>query len=113
MSGKEKRKFPRIPYRDICHIEFSQQEDRLVQDFDSIKDLSSGGIAIESSREIPVGTRLFIHFGGDSKTPIQVKGKVVYSRALGEENFTLGIQFLSISPEDKESLEALIKKYEL
>ncbi|RME74430.1 MAG: PilZ domain-containing protein [Planctomycetota bacterium] len=111
MTGKEKRRFPRIPYREICHLEFLENDQNMVRDFESLHDISAGGVSLVTKRNVEIGTPLFLHFGAESKTPIQVKGKVVYTRKLDENRFLWGIQFVALTPEDQESLQNLLAKY--
>lgn len=83
-----------------------------------ILDLSQGGLAIKTERDIKVGTKLLINFiivdkanlSTDSKVKaMNIKGMVCNNKSIDKYNYRLGISFTEISDEDKKFINDFVK----
>ena len=123
-SGSERRRFKRVPskffvtYRALDAVEafmlFNNEE------IDALMfDLSEGGMAIATSYDIPIATRLSIRFTLINKRAFNdsnkfralsdIEGEVRNNNLLDENQHRLGIQFNSISEEDKLAIVNFVK----
>lgn len=105
----EKRGAPRVPVR--IRIEY-ETADRFFQDY--IRNLSLGGIFIETSNPLPVKTRLNVQFSLPGlKKPISADGMVVHTQSLGKQNpavVGMGIRFAELDERSRQALDAYIRK---
>lgn len=107
----ERRAEPRVP----LHIRIRYETaDRFFEDY--VRNLSSGGIFIETSRPLKVGTRLRVQFCLPRMSrDIVADGTVVRKvdvGAAGPATGGMGIQFSDLKSEDKMSLDAYVRKME-
>lgn len=108
---KEKRLYPRRPIR--TQVVFENEDSEGVLYFFS-KDISAGGLFLESDIPIRLGTQVFLRFSLTPKSkPIQATGEVV--RVMrdkrgddGKEKVGIGIQFIYIHPLDRELIQEFI-----
>lgn len=107
-DNSERRKFPRVSFREICHIEYVDEERREGL-FHSSRDLSSRGLALEVEREFDTGRNIFVHIGA-SEEPIKIKGKVAYCRPVDDGRYLVGVEFQVISLKDSRRLEELLSE---
>jgi type IV pilus assembly protein PilZ len=106
---QERRAEPRVP----LHIQIQYKTaDQFFQDY--MKNLSSGGIFIETSKPLKVGTKLKVQFClPKMKKEILADGVVVRKVDLGRANpgaGGMGIQFSDLNLEDKTSLDEYIQE---
>ena len=99
---REDRRFPRVPYAtQVQHgegtfIGFS-------------KDISAGGMFVETNQAVEPGTKLNLRFHLDDVGPIvRVEAEVLYEVA----QIGIGLRFTDISPEDNARIEAFVSRKE-
>lgn len=122
MSAKtyrEKRRFPRVSVQfDLIYKINSPPEVRMRVGEGEIRastfDISEGGMAIITERQIPYATELEILFHlifPDKQTPpIYAVGIVRYNTAMPDgKGYRLGIQFMNIDKNDKQTIADFIK----
>jgi hypothetical protein len=68
-----------------------------VYDSGTSKDISQGGLCLETNKNLPQGSILRLEFDlpGDSPQHIEALGKVVWQRTNTEGSFSTGIKFLT------------------
>ena len=79
------------------------------------RDLSLGGVGIDTEWPLPEGAPISIELfvvvddiEDESTIPLQVSGKVAWSRKQGERDFLAGIQFLDLSADQTTYLQQLV-----
>ena len=120
---QDKRQFRRIPIGASVKIQELSFQQGAGATSTVYKDVSAGGLLIESAKAIALGTilKLEIKIPGWGKTqnrfatpaegeevpPMVAVGKVVRLEELdGDEGFEVGVKFTKVAPDD---LEALLK----
>ena len=94
----DRRRYPRV--RLATQIE---SEEGMSLGFS--RDVSTGGMFIETKEPLAVGTMVNLRFHLDGTTPIVVaEAEVVYQVA----KLGMGVLFLNLSPEDRERIEAYV-----
>lgn len=95
----------RVRYRDLEGVEPSA--------WGRTKDLSLGGLCLETAEPVPLGAHLAleVHIARET-SPILALGRVVRVVELPEEEGTVGIEFLWIGEEDRVNLCRLAKFFE-
>ena len=110
-SKKEKRLFPRKPIR--TEVIFENQDSQGVLYYFS-KDISAGGLFVETDQPIKIGTQVFLRISlVPNAKPIQATGEVV--RVMKSEKqkhgkVGIGISFVYIHPLDREMIQTFIMK---
>ncbi len=110
---KEKRLYPRRPIH--TQVVFENEDSEGVLYFFS-KDISAGGLFLESDIPIRLGTQVFLRFSLTSKAkPIQATGEVIRvmrDKKLmdGKGKVGIGIQFIYIHPLDRELIQEFISQ---
>ncbi len=106
----ERRRSPRIPIR--IQIEYETPEG-FFQDY--MRNLSLGGIFIETQRPLPVHTRLKVQFRlPDMNVPIMADGVVVHTLRVGRSKAPgggMGIRFSDVDRHGRELLEEYLKRH--
>ena len=79
------------------------------------RDLSLGGVGIDTEWALPEGAPVSIELfvvvddiEDESTTPLQLDGRVAWSRVRGERDFLAGIQFMDLTPEQTTYLQQLV-----
>lgn len=98
----EKRRFPRAPLA----VQIEHEGGTVIG---MSRDISVGGMFIETHRSTSVYSDLKLRFNLDDGGPI-VKASVEVRYAIGK--FGLGVQFVEISPADRNRIEAYVNKGE-
>lgn len=98
--GAEKRRFPRVPLvtqivTDVCTaIAFS-------------RDISLGGMIIETKEPLPVGAEFEVRFHLEGDDPILVaQAEVVYVVL----KLAMGVHFIDLAPDNAKRIEAFVTK---
>ena len=86
----ERRQFPRV--RLATQVEC---KDTVMLTFS--RDVSEGGMFIESTSPLPTGSILTLRFNLDDRTSIVAKAVVSYQ----VKKFGMGVQFLDLAPDDR------------
>lgn len=101
----EKRKHPRIP---IAAKVTRVGDDK--KDFYFTKDLSLGGVFLQASQEIPVGSLINLELAIQGlKDLIRIKGKVVRVEMKQGKIEGIGVQFVEVDKETVKHLKILLK----
>lgn len=95
----DRRKFPRV--RLATQVEC---EAAMILTFS--RDVSAGGMFVETGTPLPTGAILTLRFNLDDNTNISAKGVVTYQI----RKFGMGVHFLDLSPEDRKSIEDYVAK---
>jgi len=112
-TKKEKRLYPRRPIR--TQVVFENEDSEGVLYFFS-KDISAGGLFLESDIPIRLGTQVFLRFSLAPKArPIQATGEVVrvmrdHKQEEGMGKVGIGIRFIYIHPLDRELIQEFINQ---
>jgi len=109
----EKRKEPRVPVRIRIQYETA---DRFFEDY--IRNLSLGGIFIETEKPLPVDTKLKIQLSlPEMEEPLIVDGVVVHTLHVGQHTEPpesgMGIRFSALDNESKQVLDGYLQKHSL
>ncbi len=75
---------------------------------DLVKNISLGGMCINSPKKIEPGTHINIII--PSRPPFKIKGKVVWNKREGL-NYNLGIEFITRSEEQNAAVRQLISSF--
>ena len=70
------------------------------------RDVSEGGMFIETDTPLPPGSILTLRFNLDDKVSVMAKGVVTYQI----RKFGMGVQFIEVPPEDKKQIEAYVDR---
>ncbi|HET7842387.1 MAG TPA: PilZ domain-containing protein [Terriglobia bacterium] len=70
------------------------------------RDVSLGGMFVESKAPLPTGSILTLRFNLDSETSVEAKAVVTYQ----VKKFGMGVQFLDLAPEHRKSIEDYVAK---
>lgn len=95
----ERRQFPRVRLatqvecRDTVLLTFS-------------RDVSRGGMFVESPSPLPTGSILNLRFNLDDQSSIVAKAVVTYQ----VKKFGMGVQFLDLTPENRKSVDAYVAR---
>src|SRR5262249_18626440 len=78
---------------------------------DYTRSVSKGGAAIESERNLEIGTEFIFEMSSpELPDPVEVKGKVVWTRPTGQPGrYTLGIQYAFEDDQRRQRLEVVIE----
>jgi uncharacterized protein (TIGR02266 family) len=100
----ERREQPRVPIE--MWVEETTGSERY---FRRAGNLSRGGLRLEHTIPLPVGTVVNLTFTlpGD-KTPVAVSGEIVSAAA--PEELRMGVKFLDPTPEARERIDAFLSK---
>jgi uncharacterized protein (TIGR02266 family) len=100
----ERRGEPRVPIE--MWVEETTGSERY---FRRAGNLSRGGLRLEHTIPLPVGTVVNLTFTlpGD-KTPVAVSGEIVSAAA--PEDLRMGVKFLDPTPEARERIDAFLSK---
>ncbi len=84
--------------------------------FDFCKDLGVGGVFIQTSEPLPMGSEISLTFTlPDSKETLDAKGTVIWAQSVvaGRSELTpgMGVQFHSFAPEQRRLLEEFVSRY--
>jgi len=90
----------------------SRATDQEYQLLSSTRDVGAGGIALVVNEKFPTGSRLAveIHVPPLNRS-IPTEAEVVRCLPIKSGGFDLGLRFLKIAPQDREELDAAIKKF--
>ncbi len=90
----------------------SRASDQEYQLLSAARDVSAGGIALAVNQKFQLGSRLGleIHVPPLNRS-IPTEAEVVRCLPLKGRGFDLGLRFLKIAPQDREELDAAIKKF--
>jgi uncharacterized protein (TIGR02266 family) len=108
-AGRERRRARRVP----VHIQIQYQTaDGFFQDY--VRNLSLGGIFIETAKPLPMNTKLRVEFClPEMPDPITADGIVVHTLRLGQPKNPsvsgMGIRFSELAPSSKRLLEAYLQ----
>ena len=108
-AGRERRRTRRLPVEIQIQYETA---DGFFQDY--IRNLSLGGIFIETSKPLPMHTKLKVQFSlPDMGAPIVADGVVVHTLRVGQPRNPslsgMGIRFSDLEPSSKEMLESYLQ----
>ena len=70
------------------------------------RDVSEGGMFIETETPLPPGSILTLRFNLDDAVSVMAKGVVTYQI----RKFGMGVQFIEVSPDDKKQIEAYVDR---
>lgn len=84
--------------------------------FDFCRDMGTGGVFIETTKPLAVGSDLELTFTiPDSKETLRTSGKVIWSQAPIQErqdiSVGMGVQFTNFSEQNRKTLDQFIQRY--
>lgn len=108
-ASRERRRSRRVPVEIQIQYETA---DGFFQDY--IRNLSLGGIFIQTPQPLPTNTKLRVQFSlPDMSVPIVADGVVVHTLRVGQgKNASasgMGIKFSELEPSSKKELEAYLQ----
>ncbi|UCD84320.1 MAG: TIGR02266 family protein [Deltaproteobacteria bacterium] len=110
MSRKNTRREPRVSI--FVRVDFKDKEDFI---YYYSRNLSRGGIFIQTVDPLPPGTPIFLQLTLPGSTlPLEIESKVIWSRKEEEEGGTkvipgMGIQFVRLDEQSKKLLDDFLK----
>jgi c-di-GMP-binding flagellar brake protein YcgR len=111
MTRPERRKYPRVPiYDPISYLCIDGTGKILAQDMGVARDISQGGIQIETLRDIEEKA-IRLAFVDNDKEMVEIKGEVVYCRKNDQARFRVGIRLCGQHEENVDFVKKLIKFY--
>jgi c-di-GMP-binding flagellar brake protein YcgR len=109
--AKERRKYPRVAVQSVfSYICLDEDGHPIDEGMGTTVDISQGGIMIETSRPIESETLLLVSVDKDKKM-LEIKGKVVYTRAIGPSKHLSGIEFIGSREEVMKIVKNLIIEF--
>lgn len=90
----DRRKFPRVRLATQVECEAAVM-------LTYSRDVSQGGMFVESTTPLPTGSILTLRFNLDNQTSVAAKAVVTYQ----VKKFGMGVQFLDLTPEHRKSIE--------
>ena len=111
MSGKEKRKNPRIATSNVVsYICIDEDGQQTAEGMGRTVDISQGGTLLETS--VPVDTELILLMSIDLENNIvETKGRVAHTRNEGPGKYLTGIEFLGPRDEVTQVVKNFIIDY--
>ena len=108
-GSRERRRSRRVPVEIQIRYETA---DGFFQDY--IRNLSLGGIFIQTPQPLPMNTKLKVQFSlPDMPVPIVADGVVVHTLRVGQAKNAsacgMGIKFAELEPSSKQELEAYLQ----
>lgn len=95
----DRRKYPRVRLA-------TQVESETTVMLTYSRDVSQGGMFVESTTPLPAGSILTLRFNLDSETSVMAKAVVTYQ----VRKFGMGVQFLDLAPEYRKLVEDYVSK---
>ncbi|NCQ59096.1 MAG: TIGR02266 family protein [Myxococcales bacterium] len=81
--------------------------------FSYVENISEMGIFIRSDDPLAIGERLRLRFGPEGEEPLDLEGEVMWVNPLrpdGENlNPGMGVRFVSLTPEERERVVAIVR----
>ncbi len=128
----ERRQYPRIPLKLWVHFT-GRIRGELAHSCSSeslSEDLGTAGLAMRSDHELPSGQPLTLTlflppkekrtdvaktliYPEEDCIPTIIRSRVAWCRALPDQEYMLGIQFLDLSPTDRSHLKSFLVDYKL
>ncbi len=99
------RKFPRIPSENAVLVRKLGPE--AVEGFAKTRVVGLGGCMFVSDEPVGVDSYLDILISVRGRV-VKAQGKVVYERPTRGQEFEVGVEFVGITPHDREIIEGLI-----
>ncbi len=81
---------------------------------DVTKNIAAGGICLIMFQKVAAGDILFLEMVLPSKQAIVCRGRVIWVKELGilgketEKKFDVGLEFIDIAPEDRETIKKFV-----
>jgi c-di-GMP-binding flagellar brake protein YcgR len=110
-SVVNRRKTPRVKTQNLISYFTYNENDKLISHGLGIAlDISKGGILLETPYSMEPGL-LVLNATDRNKNSIEVKGKLIYSKATSIGTFLCGIEFIGIDGRIRDFITKLIKEY--
>jgi hypothetical protein len=108
MGGVDRRRFPRL------NLPMVFRRAGLLGPRQRARDISRGGMRVQTDEDLAVGTRLTIEIFLPSDESIRVDVRVAWTRELVDEDarFEAGLEFLGADPLRLAQLEECLERYE-
>jgi c-di-GMP-binding flagellar brake protein YcgR len=95
----DRRKFPRVRLATQVECEAAVM-------LTYSRDVSQGGMFVESTTPLPTGSILTLRFNLDNQVSVAAKSVVTYQ----VRKFGMGVQFLELAPEHRKSIEDYVSQ---
>jgi len=95
-TSNNRRKSNRVPYPDSCKLTLLENNEDISPHVVEIRNLSLGGLAVESDKYYPCGELVTITFGDSHEGTTVVNGAIQHSMENDEGHFFIGIRFDSV-----------------
>ena len=106
-----RRKAPRVKTQNlISYFTYNDKGKLISHGLGIALDISKGGILLETPYPMESG-QLVLNATDRDKNSIEVKGKLVYSKATSMGTYLCGIEFVGIDERIREFITRLIKEY--
>jgi c-di-GMP-binding flagellar brake protein YcgR len=106
-----RRKTPRVKTQNlISYFTYNENGKLISHGLGIALDISKGGILLETPYSMEPGS-LVLNATDRNKNSIEVKGKLVYSKATSIGTFLCGIEFIGIDERVRNFITKLIKEY--
>jgi uncharacterized protein (TIGR02266 family) len=100
----ERRRFERAPIVAQVEFELTNSSSGPSRVRRHMANISTGGLFINTEEPIRAGTRMVVRFELPNRHRVIAVSRVAYTR----KGVGLGVEFLSLDPEDRDEIEAYI-----
>ena len=111
LGASEKRRFARLDIKALVKWEkITPDGDSTLNDLDTMRNVSRGGIRLTVSRKLQKGDMLSVSIKLPAQKNISVKGRVVWIKEINlstlakNPEFDIGVEFIDIKEKDREVL---------
>jgi uncharacterized protein (TIGR02266 family) len=109
MGTSERRDFGRVPVPFAIRYRIYGELGESWHEITTIN-ISAGGMRFRTDDLLEVDSQLEVEISlPGSPTPLVVQGKVVWSQALGAGASENGVQFLNMTPQQREHIDSLVQ----
>ncbi len=113
-SGKERRRHKRFP--ELFFVKWQSESTKTLQVWNTafLKNISRGGLAMQSSEAVSMGDKLRFHVTAHMETPpFSCVGQVVrVRRSTSPAGYDIGVLFTAIDPKDADCIDMLAEGYD-
>jgi len=110
MNPEEKRKYFRINSLNLSYVFINGSDEIDKQSMGRTLNISEAGILLEMHFPVKPQDNLLLSLGLEEDV-IDIKGKVVHSKATGSGTYELGIQFIDPDEKAKGALRQFVEQF--
>lgn len=125
-TGAERRRFPRKPVRLKVTYQCLEKGSVAPPEKNLAQDLAAGGLAMHSDRVLPKGQLLMLSLylphgldaaeqpeSGADASAVHILSRVAWCAPAHQGGFDLGVQFLDMDRDDRQSMKSFLQEFRL